>query len=185
VKRVLIICPHFPPVNAPDCQRVRMSLPYYRQYGWDPVVLAVHPSHRPDWRDDSLLLGLPGDVPIHYCDALPVTLTQWLGVHNIGLRSASFLSRRGYQLLRDEHFDLVFFSTTQYVITPLGRVWQRRTGVPYVIDLQDPWRSDYYERPGAPPPPGGWKYQFARFTAWLFEERTFRHAAGFMSVSHH
>ncbi len=64
-------------------------------------------------------------------------------------------------------------------------MWRRQTGVPYVIDLQDPWRSDYYERPGAPPPPGGWKYQFARFTAWLFEEQTFRNAAGFISVSHH
>ncbi len=34
MKRVLIISPHFPPINAPDCQRVRMSLPYYRRYGW-------------------------------------------------------------------------------------------------------------------------------------------------------
>lgn len=185
MKRVLIISPHFPPVNAPDCQRVRMSLPYYRRYGWDPVVLAVHPSHRPDWHDESLLACLPGDVPIHYCGALPLKLTRWFGVQNIGLRCASFLSRRGYELLRVQHFDLVFFSTTQYVVTPLGLVWRRNTGVPYVVDLQDPWRSDYYERPGAPPPPGGWKYQFARFTAWLFEERTFRGAAGFISVSHH
>ncbi len=185
MKRVLIVSPHFPPVNAPDCQRVRMSLPYYRRYGWDPVVLTVKPRHRPDWHDDTLVAGLPADVPIHYCRALPLGLTRWVGIQNIGIRCAPFLSRRGHQLLCDEHFDLIFFSTTQYLVTPLGVVWQRHTGVPYVIDLQDPWRSDYYERPGSPEPPGGWKYQFARLTAWMFEESTFRKAAGFMSVSHH
>jgi hypothetical protein len=185
VKRVLIVSPHFPPVNAPDCQRVRMSLPYYRQFGWDPVVLAVHPHHRADWRDDSLLTSLPADVPVHYSEAIPIGFTRWFGIHNIGLRCLPFVSQDGLALLMQQHFDLVFFSTTQYLVTPLGRVWQRDTGVPYVIDIQDPWRSDYYEQPGAPKPPGGWKYQFARLTAWLFEESSFRGAAGFISVSHH
>lgn len=185
MKRVLIISPHFPPVNAPDCQRVRMSLSYYRKFGWDPVVLAVDPRHRPDWRDETLLAVLPADVPVHYCQSLPLGLTEWFGIQNMGLRSAPFISRTGLKLLKEQPFDLVFFSTTQYLVTPLGRIWRRKTGVPYVIDVQDPWRSDYYERPGAPTPPGGWKYQFARFTAWLFEEKTFRDAAGFISVSHH
>ncbi len=185
MKRVLIISPHFPPVNAPDCQRVRMSLPYYRKFGWDPVVLAVHADHRPDWRDDSLLASLPDDVPIHYCPALPLGITRWIGIQNMGLRCAPFISRAGLALLRRQKFDLVFFSTTQYLVTPLGPVWLRDMNVPYVIDLQDPWQNDYYERPGAPLPPGGWKYEFARLTAWVFEERTFRQAAGFMSVSHH
>ncbi len=185
MKRVLIVSPHFPPVNAPDCQRVRMSLPYYRKFGWDPVVLAVRPRHRPDWSDGSLLASLPADVPVHYSDAVPLGFTRWFGIHNIGLRSLPFLSRDGLALLTRQKFDLVFFSTTQYLVTPLGPTWKRDTGVPYVIDLQDPWRSDYYERPGAPSPPGGWKYQFARFTAWMGEERSFRGAAGFISVSHY
>lgn len=185
MKRVLVVSPHFPPVNAPDCQRVRMSLPYYRRFGWDPVVLAVEPRQRPDWRDESLLAGLPADVPVHYTSALPLALTRQFGIQNMGLRCAPFMNRRGRHLLRREKFDLVFFSTTQYLVTPLGRLWQRASGVPYVIDVQDPWRSDYYERPGAPSPPGGWKYQFARLTAWMFEEQSFHDAAGFISVSHH
>lgn len=185
MKRVLIISPHFPPVNAPDCQRVRMSLPYYRDNGWEPVVLAVEPQHRADWRDDSLLASLPADVPVHLCGAFPRELTRFVGVNNLGLRCVVQLNRAAHTLLRREHFDLVFFSTTQYLVTPLGRLWRQRFGVPYVVDLQDPWRSNYYERPGAPRPPGGWKYQFARFTAWLFEENTFYDAAGLMSVSPH
>lgn len=185
MKRVLIVSPHFPPVNAPDCQRVRMSLPFYREFGWDPVVLAVDPRHRMDWHDTSLLESLPVDVPVHYCGAFPQSVTSWIGINNLGIRCVAQLNSVAHALLAREKFDLVFFSTTQYLVTPLGRLWQRRFGVPYVVDLQDPWRSDYYERPGAPRPPGGWKYQFARFTAWLFEERTFGSAAGLISVSPH
>jgi len=183
MKRVLIISPHFPPVNAPDCQRVRMSLPYYREFGWDPEVLAVAPRHRPDWLDETLTASLPADIPVHLCGALPLGATRLVGVQNLGLRSAPFVNRAAQRLLQSQHFDLIFFSTTQYLVTPLALLWRRHRHVPYVIDLQDPWRTDYYQRPGAPRPPGGWKYQFARFTAWLFEERTFRRAAGFISVS--
>jgi hypothetical protein len=52
-----------------------------------------------------------------------------------------------------------------------------------VIDLQDPWRTDYYERPGSRPPPGGWKYQLARAQAWALEGWTYARAAGAISVS--
>ncbi|HEY4302449.1 MAG TPA: hypothetical protein VGM73_16375 [Candidatus Didemnitutus sp.] len=183
MKRVLIVSPHFPPINAPDCQRARMSLPYYRRFGWEPEVLAVAPDHRPDWRDDSLLASLPRDVSVHYCGALPLRLTRLVGIQNLGIRSAPFVNRAALHLLLTRPFDLVFFSTTQYMVTPLSLLWRRRCRVPYVIDLQDPWRSDYYQHPGAPRPPGGWKYQFARLMAWMFEERTFGGAAGFVSVS--
>ena len=39
--RLLIISPHFPPINAPDMQRVRMSLPHFVDAGWEVVVLTV------------------------------------------------------------------------------------------------------------------------------------------------
>lgn len=162
-----------------------MSLPYFRRFGWDPVVLAANPRHREDWHDASMLESLPHDVPVHLCEAFPQSVTRWFGINNLGIRCVAQLNRAAHRLLAAEPFDLVFFSTTQYLVTPLGRLWLRRFGVPYVVDLQDPWRSDYYERPGAPRPPGGWKYQFARFTAWLFEEKTFGRASGLVSVSPH
>ncbi len=43
MKRVLLVSPHFPPVNAPDMQRVRLALPHLRGLGWEPTVLAVEP----------------------------------------------------------------------------------------------------------------------------------------------
>jgi hypothetical protein len=183
VKRVLIVSPHFPPVNAPDCQRVRMALPYYRRNGWEPTVLAVEARHREDWIDPSLAESLPTDIAVHRCGAFDRRLTRLFGINNLGLRSAMQVNRAGSALLAAGRFDLIFFSTTQYLVTPLGISWRRDFGVPFVVDLQDPWRSDYYEQPGAPNPPGGWKYNFARFTSWLYEQQTVEAAAGLMSVS--
>lgn len=183
MRRVLIVSPHFPPVNAPDHQRVRTCLPYFRNYGWEPVVLAVRPEAAGIATDRMLVATLPPDVEIHRVGALPAGLCRAFGVGNLGYRAWHSLRRAGNQLLGAGKFDLVYFSTTQWLVTTLGEHWHRRYGVPYVVDLQDPWRTDYYERPGAPPPPGGWKYRVARWQAARLEERAWRPAAGFSSVS--
>jgi hypothetical protein len=183
MRRVLIVSPHFPPTNAPDHQRVRMSLPYFRENGWDPVVLAVDAGQVAGPQDPLLAATVPADVPVHRVGALPVSVTRFVGLGNLAYRAWFQLRREGERLLRDGRFDLVYFSTTQFVATALGRRWLLRYGVPFVVDIQDPWRTDYYERPGAPPPPGGWKYRFARWQAARLEERAWRGAAGFVSVS--
>ena len=183
MKRLLIVSPHFPPINAPDMQRVRMSLPYYRQYGWEPTVLTVRPEDVETVKEPDLLATLPPDARIVACAALPVRWTRRFGVGSLALRSMRALDRVGSELLRGDRFDLVFFSNTQFLTFTLGARWRRRFGVPYVIDVQDPWRTDYYERKGSRRPPGGWKYQFARVQARLLEPRAYRRAAGVMSVS--
>ena len=183
LKRLLIVSPHFPPVNAPDAQRTRMSLPYFREFGWEPVVLAVDPRQVPGWHDSRPASALPADVAVHRCGALPARLTRLAGLGSLGPRAWLHLRGAGSQLLRRERFDLVFFSTTQSLVFTLGAGWKKKFGVPFAVDVQDPWRTDYYERAGAPPPPGGWKYRFARWQAEYFEEPAFRPAAGFVSVS--
>jgi hypothetical protein len=104
-------------------------------------------------------------------------------VGNLGLRSLLHVFLRGLVLLRREKPDLVLFSTTQFALFPLARVWTALTGVPCVVDLHDPWVTDAYELPGAPRPPGGWKYRFARLSARLLEGWSFRRLAGMISVS--
>ncbi len=54
MKRVLIVSPHFAPAAAPDGQRTRMMLPFLRESGWEPSVLAVSPD-RVDCPVDPLL----------------------------------------------------------------------------------------------------------------------------------
>jgi hypothetical protein len=183
LKKVLIVSPHWPPMNAPDLQRVRMSLPYYRANGWEPVVLAVGAAWQEGTQEQELLATVPADVRVVHCRAVPVRWSRWLGIGTLGLRALPFLFWRGCRLLRQEKFDLVFFSTTQFMALPLGRLWRLGFKVPYILDVQDPWRTDYYERPGSRRPPGGWKYQVARLLAWMFEGYSFAGASAVMSVS--
>jgi hypothetical protein len=180
---LLIVSPHFPPVNAPDMQRIRMSLPYYVANGWEPVVLAVYPGDVAAALETELCATYSPSVRVVHVRAWPLRRMRLIGVGNLGLRAWLPLLIAGSRLLEREKFDLVFFSTTQFITFTLGPYWRRRFGVRFVVDIQDPWRTDYYEREGAPPAPGGRKYWLARFLARTFEERTYRRASGFMSVS--
>lgn len=182
-RRVLIVSPSFPPMNAPDMQRVRMSLPYFREQGWVPIVLTVDPARQNGFREEALEKTVPADTIIYRCGALSLNFSRLFGLGNLGLRSWFHLLLAGARLIRREKIDVVFFSNTQFVTFTLGRIWRRWLGIPYVIDLQDPWRTDYYERPGAHRPPGGWKYQLARGQARMLEGWAFRQAGAVMTVS--
>ncbi len=183
MRRVLIVSPHFPPVNAPDLQRVRQCLPHLADSGWVAEVLAVDPRDVAAPQDPLLCEALPGSVPVHLVRALPLRLCRLLGLGSLGPRARGALRRAGERLLRERRFDLVFFSTTQFIVLTLGAEWKRRFNVPYAVDWQDPWLTDYYERPGAPRPPGGWKYRFVRRQARLHEGPCLQAAAGLVSTS--
>jgi hypothetical protein len=182
MRRVLIVSPHFPPVNAPDMQRVRMSLPYFAENGWHAWVLTVGPEWQEDSPKDTELLSLlPSDVAVEATAAWPLHLSRRLGIGNVGLRAFGRLYRAGARLIRDHHIDLVYFSTTMFLTLPLGRLWKRRLGIPYVIDFQDPWHSTYYDgKPAAERPP---KYAFASRLHATLEPWTMRTVDGVVSVS--
>jgi hypothetical protein len=182
-RRVLIVSPHFPPVNAPDCQRVRMSLPYLRENGWEAHVLAVDPRRVEGFRDPDLLATVPADIPVTRVGAVPHGLTRRLGLGSLGLRAICSLDDAGRNLLRPGGFDLVYFSTTVFPVMSLGPRWRRRFAVPYVLDLQDPWLSDYYDRTGVRPPGGWWKYAFWQWIARRSEPAAVRGAAHVITVS--
>ena len=184
VKRVLIVSPRFAPSNAADSHRVRQSLPYYREAGWEPVVLAVEPEEVAAPQDPLLLDTFPDDIEVVRVGAVPRNWTERVGIGNLEARAFWPLARAGSRLLRERAFDMVFFSTTAMAFAALGPYWKKRFGVPFVLDFQDPWLSDYYHRPGAPSPPGGAaKYGLVQFGAKRLEPYVLRHAAHALSVS--
>ena len=182
-KRVLIVSPHFAPVNAPDMQRVRVALPYFVAAGWEVTVLTVDDPTPTAPLEPELETTVPAAVSVVRAHCCSRRWTGLLGVNNVALRSLPFLFLAGCRLLGGRRYDVVYFSTTMFIVLPLGRLWQMFSGVPYVIDLQDPWITDYYERPGSPPPPGGWKYRFAQGLGRALEGWTMRGAASLLAVS--
>lgn len=144
MKRVLIVTPYFPPVNAPDMQRVRMLLPYFRQNGWEPTVIAVDEKIAGGFRDELLAETIPADIELITVGAYPEKYTRKLGLGSISLRSLNHFRKAGNKALRKHKYDLVFFSTSQHHVCTLGRYWKKKFGVPFVIDMQDPWRNDFH-----------------------------------------
>lgn len=181
MKKVLIISPYFPPSNAPDMQRVRMSLPYFEQFGWLPEVVTVHEKHSHFTKDDNLSASLPINLKIHKVEALPLSLTKRLGLGSLALRSVLFYLFKVNKILKKNQFDLIYFSTTQFPVCILGRYWKKKFKIPYIIDMQDPWHSDYYKnKPKSERPP---KYWFSYRLNKLLEPLAMASCDGLISVS--
>jgi hypothetical protein len=179
MRRLLVVSPSFPPISSADLHRVRTSLPFYREFGWDPVVLAVDPAAHGGLVEADLERTIPRDMPVIRTSALPLAATRCAGVSAIALRAWPHLWRAGADAIRRHDIDLVFFSTTAFPAVTLGRAWRARTGTPYVVDMQDPWKSDYR---GAGRP-RGLKARLARAMHGVLEPLAMRKAAGIISVS--
>lgn len=178
--RVLIVSPHFPPINAPDHQRVRTALPYLEEFGWEAEILTVQPELVEHPQDPFLQRVLP-DVPRTSTAALPAPLTRKFGLGNLGLRCLPFLARAGDRLLASRRFDLVFFSTTIFPVMVLGDRWRRRFAVPYILDFQDPWRVE--AAPTRQRPGGRWRYALDKGLARLLEPHALKQVSQVISVS--
>lgn len=144
-KKALIISPYFPPSNAADMQRIRMSLPYFANYGWDVEIVTVDEKYSDLAKDDLLMQSVPLTIKIHKVEALNKSWTSKLGLGSIAFRSLWYYRQKVNQLLKTGEFDLVYFSTTQFPVCILGAYWKAKFKVPYIIDMQDPWHTDYYK----------------------------------------
>src|SRR5690606_32578724 len=121
------------------------------------VTLAVDADFVEMQRDEALLATIPDGAEVHRVAALDYHWTRRFGLGNLAIRAFHTLWKAGSRLLAERPYDLVYFSTTAYPAVVLGRLWKRRFGVPYVVDLQDPWRSDHYlDLPRTERPPKFW-----------------------------
>ena len=84
-------------------------------------------------------------------------------------------------LLKIRKYDLVYFSTTQFPVCILGPYWKKRFRVPYVIDIQDPWHSEYYQdKPKEQRPQ---KYWFSYRLHKYLEPKAMKEVDGLITVS--
>ncbi len=162
-------------------QRIRMSLPYFKEFGWDAEVITVDPSHSDMTKDELLLTNIPSEIKIHQVKAFEKKSTSKLGLGSIALRSLWFYKKYVDSLLKQQHFDLIYFSTTQFPVMVLGAHWKKKYDIPYVIDMQDPWHSTYYENKPKSERPS--KYWFSYRLNQFLEPIAMKNVDGLISVS--
>jgi hypothetical protein len=181
LKNVLIVSPHFPPVDLPDMHRVRVSLPYFREFDWNATVLTVAPKFVEGSKEPRFAESPSSGAAVIRTRALPARWTRKAGLGNLGLRAFPFLYAAGSRMVARGRFDLVYFSTTVFTAFPLGRLWKQRFGVPFVVDMQDPWVNEYYDRhPEVRRPP---KYGIASRVHRILEPWSMPEADGLIAVS--
>ena len=162
-------------------QRIRMSLPYFKEFGWDAEVVTVDPSHSDMTKDELLLPNIPSEIKVHQLKAFAKKWTGNLGLGSIALRSLWFYKKYVDILLEKQHFDLIYFSTTQFPVMVLGAHWKKKYDIPYVIDMQDPWHSTYYENKPKSERPA--KYWFSYRLNKFLEPVAMKNVDGLISVS--
>lgn len=164
-----------------DMHRVRHLAWELPRCGWECEVLAPDASfQRPQHLEpESHRLFNPA-VPYHAVPPRAAWLFRALQVRSIGWRAWQPLAWAGAALLRQRRFDLVYISTANFNLFCLGRVWARRSGVPYVLDYHDPWVRDRVDYRTTRHP---WKlWVNAQLARWL-ERRALTGAGGVVAVS--
>lgn len=182
-RRVLIVSPNFPPINAADHQRIRMSLPYFREFGWEPVILCIAPNFIEGIIDPFLELTIPENIEIIKSYAIPPQFSRKVGLGNLAIRSIPFLINAIAKYLEKNSIDLIYFSNTVFLTMVLGRYWLKQYKIPYILDFQDLWLSDYYDLTNNPPPGGKLKYKTSQLLSKVLEPFTLKKVSHITSVS--
>jgi hypothetical protein len=92
-RRVLIVCPHFAPINAADSHRVRIMLPYLEDEGWQAHVLTVDPRDVESQAESLLLETVPPRTIVTRVRAISYRLTSKFGFRGLAWRSLFSLYR--------------------------------------------------------------------------------------------
>jgi hypothetical protein len=158
-----------------------MSLPYFKMFGWEAEVVTVDEKYSEMVKDDLLNQRVPSEIKIHRVKAFKKSWTSKFGLGSIALRSLWFYRQKVNALLKKEKYDLIYFSTTQFPVCILGSYWKKKFNIPYVIDMQDPWHSEYYKDKPKEQQPA--KYWFSYRLNKYLEPVAMKRVDGLISVS--
>jgi hypothetical protein len=184
VNRVLIVSPHFPPDNGAASHRMRLLAPRLLEHGWKATVVAADSRDLASGKEPELEEFVHGTLCVERVRALGGGRGRFLGIGDLGLRTLTSAYRRSRDLLRSEVYDAILVTLPPHYTALLGPWLHRASGVPYVLDYQDPWVGAWGVTVGGGP--GGrpeWKSRISHRIARLLEPYAVAKAAGLISVS--
>lgn len=150
--RVLLITPFFAPMSRVGAKRPLMLARHLPAAGWEVVVL-TSPS---EWDpvDPGMVSQIPADLPVHreysparVQSAAPVRRTRpplftpnpYLGPFDRFLSHVPRAVGAARRLVKRYHPDVISVCADPFTALFTGAIVSRKTGVPFVADLRDPW----------------------------------------------
>jgi hypothetical protein len=182
MRRVLFVSPHFPPDTSAATHRARLLAPHLEAAGWSPTILTCTPASYATRLDPDLLALVPASLRVERVDAWPERVTRRFGVGDLGFRARIPLRRRARALLAAERYDALVITTYPTYPATFGPALAREAGIPFVLDLQDPWVGAWGLTTG-PHGVADLRSRLSRAIAVHIERRTARGAAALTAVS--
>lgn len=178
MKRVLIISPYFCPSNVAGVHRARLMTLKLNAHGWHPIVLTVDSRDYEQNLDHDLMHLVAPDLDVRSVRAWSAGWTKKIGLTDASMRGFRALRKAALNIIADESVDAVFITVLPGFILKLVKPLSRRTGIPVIIDYQDPWLPANYKDARF-----GSKAWLAFLLARLIEPSAVRHCQHITAVS--
>lgn len=178
MKTVVLVAPHFFPSFLPAVHRARLWAYHLPEFGWRPIIVTTDPRYYECQVDEELNQLVPDDVRVIRTRALATRPIRIIG--NLGFRSMWWYYRAIRELAAREKIDFVHITCDSFPASLIGARIQRRLGIPYGIDYQDPWIPETPDRSAPFTKP--W---FARRVSEMLEPRAVRSARLITGINEH
>lgn len=146
--RALIVAYYFPPKGGAGTQRFAKFCKFLPEFGIEPIVLTVavatKTAHAPT-DDASLAIGERTEVvrvAVPSSVSIGQRVRRALRLHLDEDEWARAAAQRALEVAKERRVDVVVTTLSPYACYRIGERVQRELGVPWVVDLRDPWALD-------------------------------------------
>ncbi len=172
-----MVAQYFPPAGGVGVIRVTKFVKYIREFGWEPVVLTVKEDSYPEnvWWDYSIIKDIPAELSIYRTGIWKTKL-----INSPGIRWFPILLATIGKVIKKENPNMVYLTGGPFFPLLAGPFVKLRFGLPYVVDLRDPWKLANHSAHKK-----GFKATTRKILTNFAEPIVLRHAAGIICVSEH
>lgn len=152
MSRCLIVSYFFPPKGGAGTQRFAKFCKYLPEFGVEPIVLAAGADllNRSAPNDDPTLVGEANVVVERVADPVQVPLRlrvrRKLRFHLDEDEWAHAAGQRAVVVARQHAVQAVVTTLSPFACYRIGERLQRELGLPWIVDLRDPWALDGWRR---------------------------------------
>jgi glycosyltransferase involved in cell wall biosynthesis len=150
MKKVAFLSYFFPPSGGAGVQRSVKFTKYLPSFGYQPVVVTVGSEYSGQARDESMLDEVKN---IRRYEISPSGLERAVSRVSGSKLFRHFTSdklrgygrallRKGLQAIEVERCDIIFATASPFMMAQVGASCAGKSGLPFVLDLRDPWALD-------------------------------------------